>query len=223
MTAETESAATETADTAPPAATETAATSSTESTDREEAPQADTKTEATEGAQATEGAPEAYADFAVPEGMEIDTALLAEVTPLFKEDGLTQAQAQRYIDKYAARIAEMSEGAGEAFDKAYQDRKAADAAKDSESWLEALKADKEIGGDKFDPVKQRVMAAIGTVATPEMKDAMNELGWGNHPELVRLVHRLIDYVPQDEGAGPAGAGGANKDMRERWYPDLVKK
>lgn len=222
MTAETESAATETADTATPAATETAATSSTESTDRQEAPQAEATTEATEEAdKATPEAPETY-EFTVPEGMELDQAALDRFTPKFKELGLTQEQAQSLVSTYAEQIAAMSEGAGEAFEQAYQERRTADTAKASEGWLEALKADKEIGGDKFDPVKQRVMAAVGAVATPEMKDAMNELGWGNHPELVRLVHRLIDYVPQDEGAGPAGAGGANQPIEARMYPGMNK-
>lgn len=218
MTAETESAATD--NTTAAETTTAAATSSTESTDQKEAPQ---QTETTTEAETAEGAPEAYADFTLPEGMEVDTGLLAEVTPLFKEDGLTQERAQRYIDKYAARIQAMSEGAGEAFDKAYTDRKQAETAELSDKWLDAAKGDKEIGGDKFDAVKSRVMEAVGTVATPEMRQAFDELGWGNHPELIRFAHRLIDYTPQDKGERPAGAGGTEVDARERWYPDLVKK
>ena len=40
-------------------------------------------------------APETYADFTLPEGVELDTALLTDAAPLFKELGLTQEQAQK--------------------------------------------------------------------------------------------------------------------------------
>src|SRR3546814_20059831 len=96
---------------------------------------------------------------------------------------------------------------------------------------------KEIGGDKFDGVKSRVIEAVGAVATPEAKQAFDELGWGNHPELIRLVNRLIDYTPQDKGERPAGDGGAassprpeerrvgkecGRTCRVRWSPDHYK-
>lgn len=220
MTAETESAAT--GDTTAAETTTAAATSSTESTDQKEAPQ-QTETTTEEVAETTtEGAPEAY-EFALPDGMELDQAAVDRFTPKFKELGLSQAKAQELVSLYADHIKALGEGAGEAFDKAYAGRKQAESAELSDKWLDAAKADKEIGGDKFDAVKSRVMEAVGTVATPEMRQAFDELGWGNHPELIRFAHRLIDYTPQDKGERPAGAGGTEVDARERWYPDLVKK
>src|SRR3546814_12269136 len=140
--------------------------------------------------------------------MELDQAALDRFSPKFKELGLSQDKEQALVSLYAEHIQALGEGAGEAFDKAYAERKQAETAEQSEQWLDAVKADKEIGGDKFDGVKSRVIEAVGAVATPEAKQAFDELGWGTHPELIRLDNRLIDYTPQQHGHRPASPSGA---------------
>jgi hypothetical protein len=50
------------------------------------------------------GAPEAYADFDLPEGVTMDEALLESALPLFKELKLTQDQAQKLINLQAERV-----------------------------------------------------------------------------------------------------------------------
>src|SRR3546814_18156157 len=91
----------------------------------------------------------------------------------------------------------LGEGAGEAFDKAYAERKQAETAEQSEQWLDAVKADKEIGGDKLDGVKSRVLEAGGAVATAHAKQAFAELGGGNTPAIIRLVIQTKDTTPRD--------------------------
>src|SRR3974390_2103196 len=46
------------------------------------------------------GAPEAYADFSVPDGMELDGEVSKEAGTIFKELNLTQDQGQRLVDFY---------------------------------------------------------------------------------------------------------------------------
>src|SRR3546814_5171527 len=99
--------------------------------------------------------------------MELDQAALDRFSPKFKELGLSQDKEQALVSLYAEHIQALGEGAGEAFDKAYAERKQAETAEQSEQWLDAVKADKEIGGDKFDGVKSRVIEAVGAVARSE--------------------------------------------------------
>lgn len=180
--------------------------------------------QATEGEQAnTEGAPESYEAFVVPEGMALDAELTGSMGPLFKEANLTQAQAQKLVDAYAKHVGKLNEGGQEAFDKVYGERQATERAKQSDDWLNATKADKEIGGDNFEAVKTRVIEAIGAVGTAEGKQAFNEQGWGNHPELIRLVNRLIDYRPQDRGErGSSGGDNPLSSLEDRLYPNERK-
>ena len=45
-------------------------------------------------------APESYTDFSVPEGHTLDAAAIESATPLFRELGLSQDQAQKLVDFY---------------------------------------------------------------------------------------------------------------------------
>lgn len=172
-----------------------------------------------EGDTATAGAPESYTAFTMPEGMELDTAAVERYEPVFRELGLTQDQAQRLVDLRAAEIKAMQDGAGDTAEKWYAERRSAEIAEANESGLIALKADKEIGGANFEPVRNRVIEAIGQVGTPELKAEFDRLGLGNNPEMVRLVNRLIDYRPQDRGERGGGASGAQRSIAERMYPN----
>src|SRR5712671_3512851 len=64
-------------------------------------PKTETKTgEKPEGEKKAEtaGAPEKYEDFKLPEGVELAPEAVAEVSTLFKELGLSQANAQKLVD-----------------------------------------------------------------------------------------------------------------------------
>jgi len=54
-----------------------------------------------------------------------------------------------------------------------------------EDMLAAAKADKEIGGDKFEENVGVAKLAIDAYFTPEFKKFLNESGLGNHPEMIR--------------------------------------
>lgn len=223
MTADT-TAATGTADPSPATATTTATTDATNATtpagSQATPPEGGDTTAATTDGSTTAAVPEAYT-FAMPEGMTLDQGLADAVTPIFREANISQEVAQKLADAFAERMKAAESGAGEAFDKAYEERRQAEIATNAQNWLQALKADPEIGGNNADQVKARALEAVGAVATPEMKAAFEEHGWGNHPELVRLVHRLIDYAPPEKGERAAGAGGTgSKTPAAVLWPDL---
>src|SRR5258705_2966875 len=82
--------------------------------------------------EAPAGAPEAYSDFTLPEGVKLEGETLKAATDLFKELGLPQANAQRIVDFHLSQI----KAATEASSRAYDDMRA--------SWQTAAKADAEI-------------------------------------------------------------------------------
>ncbi len=223
MTADT-TAATGTADPSPATATTTATTDATNATtpagSQATPPEGGDTTAATTDGSTTAAVPEAYT-FAMPEGMTLDQGLADAVTPILREANISQEVAQKLADAFAERMKAAEAGAGDAFDKAYEERQKAETAAEWAQWTKQLQADPEIGGNNSAAIKSRVIDAIGVVATPEIKAAFNDLGWGNHPEMVRLVHRLIDYTPPEKGERAAGAGGTGSKTPEAvLWPDL---
>jgi len=129
--------------------------------------------------------PEKY-EFKLPEGMEMDTTLLSEVEPIFKEIGLTKDKAQKVIDAYVAKVL-----------PSYVKQQTATWEAQKASWVEAVKADKEIGGDKFNKAVEDANRALNTLGTPELKKAFNDYGLGNHPEFVRVFARMAANMKED--------------------------
>lgn len=148
--------------------------------------------------EAPAGAPEAYADFAVPEGYEIDPAVVAEAAPLFKEMGLTQAQAQKLVDVYSKHSAATSEGLSEMVRQ------------QNEAWQSEAKAHPDLRGklDPGGPVLTTISRALDSLGdaklSSEFKAAMDFTGAGNHPAFIRTFYALAKRLT--EGAHVGGNG-----------------
>ena len=57
-------------------------------------------------------------------------------------------------------------------------------------WNDAIKADKELGGDNLAQTKANVHAVMSRFAPPGFAELLNETGFGNQPELVRFVSKI---------------------------------
>lgn len=89
-----------------------------------------------------------------------------------KECGLSQAKAQKFASAVDAANMEFC-------------------AKQAQKWVKDLKADKEIGGDKFNAscaLARRVFDKYGT--NPELRELLSYSGFTNHPEFVRMFVRI---------------------------------
>jgi hypothetical protein len=163
-----------------------------------------------------EGAPEKYADFTVPEGSTLDTAVAKEAGELFKGLNLSQDSAQKLVDFYSAKSKESAEAPM----KAWKDTQ--------EKWISEVKADPEIGG-KLDLVKTTVNKALSGLPPDMVKDfkaAMDYTGAGNNPAFIRTLYRLASMVT--EGSHVAGRGpvevsnpsGKRPSAAEALFPNL---
>jgi hypothetical protein len=112
--------------------------------------------------------PEAY-QFTPPEGLTLDEGAVAEFTPIARELGLNQAQAQKLVDLYGARFMGATPEA------------------QIQKWEADLMADPEAGSSSAIAAAKSVVQNFGT---PELRDALNKSGLGSHPELVRLLARV---------------------------------
>ena len=165
------------------------------------------------------GAPEKYADFKAPEGITLDAKAIEAATPLFKEAGLTQDQAQKFVDFYAAKQVESAQAP---YDMYAQMR---------EGWQKEVKADPEIGG-KLPQVKETVSRALDTLGDATLaknfREAMDLTGAGDHPAFVKTIYKLAQMVTEGRhvaGSGPSALGqrapgAAPPSIAQAIYPKL---
>ena len=136
-----------------------------------------------EGGEAKVGAPEKYelkaGDIALP------AEVLAKYEPLFREAGLTNEAAQKLVDM---RIAEVNAQESTAVENLVAQHT---------EWLDATKADGEIGGANLDTSVKHAQSAIARFGSPELKSFLDLSGAGSHPELVRAFARIGKAMAED--------------------------
>jgi hypothetical protein len=159
--------------------------------------------------------PETY-ELTVPEGFEkLDADALAAATPVFKELGLSNEQANKLMPvagEFAKKI--IAERDQQFLGTILEQRKA---------WLNDAKADKEIGGSNWDATMQDSARALDRLGFPKgspLRSALDESGFGNHPEMIRLIARVGKAVGEDSDfvRSDANAAVKPKDDRELFYP-----
>lgn len=131
-----------------------------------------------------EGAPEKY-EFSAGEGVELDSAALADFEPVARELNLTNEQAQKLVDAYP----KILEGVQQRQTEAWQAQ--------TEEWAAKVKADKEIGGDKLTANIGVAQRALDQFGTPELKEYLNATGLGNHPDLVKTFVKIGKAMSED--------------------------
>jgi hypothetical protein len=188
------------------------------------APETPKPTEAAPAAQAAKpaGAPEAYADFKMPEGVEVDTVALTAFAPVLKGLNLSQEQAQGLVDVYAAQTQRQATDFAKQLENPEFATQQAGLMLQShrDAWATAVKADKDIGGANFDSNVQTAQRAIARFGTPELQSLLNTTGLGNHPALVKLFVAVGKQIREDVPQYDSVAGG-RKSNAEVFYPSAA--
>ena len=157
----------------------------------------------------SDGAPESYADFTLPEGMEVDSKMLEAFQPIAKELNLSQDQAQKLVDIQTTQMQKIGEAQTEAFETVVSD------------WKEAAKNDSEVGGANFQAHIATAMKALKEFGTPELFEALDVTGVGNHPEFLRVFYRIGKLI-EDDSVHFGKAKQAPKTAAEILYPSMNK-
>lgn len=126
-----------------------------------------------------------YTDFTLPEGVTLDAEQLKPATELFAETGLTQEQAQKFIDLAMARESAAAHRGVQAFVDLQN------------QWVAEIKGDPDIGGDKLTAALAAAARAIDRLEVPGLREALTFTGAGNHPAVVRAFVRLGQMLSED--------------------------
>lgn len=122
----------------------------------------------------SEGVPDAYHDFAIPEGVEVDAEVLGEFQEVARDIGLSQDQAQQLVTmqgEFMQKVADQQEAALE---------------DTSANWLSEAQVSPTFNSD--------VSAATVLLKTFDqdraVRDLLENTRLGNHPSVIRLFGAL---------------------------------
>lgn len=160
---------------------------------------------AAEASATTEAKPagEVTYEFKMPEGITLDEAAADEFRQVAKEEALKPEQAQKYADVAARMVQRQAEAHANLV----------------QSWVEQVKTDKELGGDKLDVNLSVAKKALDAFGTPELRDVLNMSGLGNHPELIRAFYKMGQAISEDRFVRGA-AGGGTTDPAKILFPTM---
>tara|TARA_R110000824_G_scaffold69297_4_gene178638 strand:- start:9099 stop:9749 length:651 start_codon:yes stop_codon:yes gene_type:complete len=154
------------------------------------------------------GAPDAYEAFTLPEGFALNEEFSARFAEAAKGMNLTQDQAQSLVDLQA----ELSSTAGTELSEGWTTLKA--------EWQAEAKSDKEYGGKDFDASIGSAKLALQKYGTPELNEAIELTGMGNHPEFIRLLVKVGSTLKEDTLMVEGGQPVAPQDRGKVMFPDM---
>lgn len=168
-----------------------------------EAPASDSKEAGSKEAESTETQ---EIEIKLPEDSFLDEGAVESIAAFAKERGLTKQQAQEILDRQNEAV------------KAYVEKSNLQVKQVSESWKQLTLKDKEIGGEKFKENVQIAHEAVKRFASEDFIKALNETGFGNHPEVVRVFMRIGQAMREDRLVVPNSQGqGRSRDIASRLY------
>lgn len=160
------------------------------------------------------GAPEQYQAFALPEGFTLEGDRLGKAQEFFKANGWTQEQAQQAVDLYSQMAGEDAGAIQAALETQRQQQIV--------TWGEEAKA---ALGDKYDETVGYARTAVQAVGDEALTAAFDEMGWGNHPALIKAF-AFFGRIGRDSSSDTGGSASANseeRDIRKRLYPNEAKR
>lgn len=154
----------------------------------------------------------------VLEGYAIDPALIDTADPVLRDLGLTNDAANKLMPVAREIATRTQQSLVRQIEEAATTQKRA--------WHDAFVADPEIGGSRrgeTEHLAARALDAMGFVEGHPFRQALNDSGFGNHPDMIRAFRRLGEMIGEDPGlVRPMSASSRTRPVWERLYPNETK-
>lgn len=143
----------------------------------------------------------------LPEGITVDEKAMGEFKEIMADDKLSPTErAQKLVDMHANALKQAAQSPYDLWNRTQAE------------WQATVKADPEIGGDKFDAMRATISKGITEIAgsaeaAQKIFDAFAYTGAGNQPEIIRAVFRLCKPFTEGgpiDGGKPAAVDKAGK-------------
>jgi hypothetical protein len=149
------------------------------------------------------------------EGFSVDPSLVQNADPVLREIGLSNDAANKLLPVARDIMARTQESLVRQIEDA--------AAVQKKTWYDAFVADPEIGGARRGETEHfaaKALDALGYALGHPFREALDNSGFGNHPDMIRAFRRLGELVGEDGGlVRPTTASSRNRPVWERLYPN----
>ena len=143
-------------------------------------------------------------DFTLPEGFTANEELAGDLKALAKENGLSKEVTQKFADLGVKMQQQQAE--------AWQTQ--------VDQWAEQVKADKEIGGEKFEQNIALAKQALDSFGGQELKDLLQSTGFGNHPAIVKAFYNIGKSVSNDTLVVSNGTSKESGNTANILFPNM---
>jgi hypothetical protein len=202
-----------------PAATETKPVESKEAAAPAETPKAEAKADEAgaesktadkpEGEKTPEKTDEVKLELTLPEGALLKPEHVETITSFAKEHGLSNAQAQKLLERDAALVEAAVKSQQEHHDQMVAE------------WKKAASEDKELGGQAFAENLETAHRALKAFASDELLEFLDATGLGNHPGMIRVFNRIGKAMAEDKFVHSKSTGSsARKDPAKVLYGNM---
>jgi hypothetical protein len=125
-----------------------------------------------------------YDAITVPEGFELDAALMDKAKPIFEEIGIKdQAGVQRLVDFFSEIQGEAAAASASLIQATHTE------------WLSSIKT--EWGAD-YESNLGIAAKAVGALGGDELKAALNVTGAGNNPAIIKAFQKVGKLISEDQ-------------------------
>jgi hypothetical protein len=143
------------------------------------------------------GVPDAYelkltsvAEDGTETSIDMDPVLVEEATPIFKELGLSNEQANKLTGLMPKVQEQLFKAQNDEFAKVRAD------------WAKEAQADPEIGGKNWTETQRLAARALDHFTGPaddknEFRKLLNDSGLGNHPVMIRAFRKIGEAIAED--------------------------
>lgn len=132
----------------------------------------------------------------LPEGFEAKPEVMNKLGEIATAANLTPETAQQLLDLHTAELKAVADEPTRLWEET------------NRKWADEVRADPEIGGDKFTEVSAGVSKVLDQYGGPKLREALDITGMGNHPEMWRFMNKVakaLNEGGQVTGAPPAQA------------------
>jgi len=158
-------------------------------------------------------APDKY-EFKAPEGQALDAVQIEAYSPLFKELGLSQENAQKLIDKSFEVLPKLIEARDTAI--------AQEIAKEDAVKVKATREDPEFGGDKFEASAKIANMALAKFGRPGLAKKLLDAGLHSDPDMVHLLWNVGQKLGESIPPAPGDASAQKPALTSVLYPSMNK-
>lgn len=142
-------------------------------------------------------------DFELPEGVELDEAMMGGFMDIAKEAGISKDAAQKLVSLYAGKQQEAVDAQFQQWDDVRK------------GWQADFNADKEFGGKNAKENLALANKALAHFGSKELKEFGEHYGWADNPEYLKMLVRVGKTLSEDSAA--QGGGNDQTPIEKRWY------